>query len=140
MVGLSVILESYKDISSKKSPQVISKGTVMIRPFFGSSTCWFLDHCFLCKQKLLPAKDIYMYKGDRAFCSVECRHRQILMDEVECATNACTSQYNSRPEGNRANFEDSFHAQKSEKLLGRALSSEKDPRFLNQKRNERKQR
>ncbi|RVW92562.1 hypothetical protein CK203_039373 [Vitis vinifera] len=28
----------------------------------------FLDECFLCKQKLLLGKDIYMYKGDRAFC------------------------------------------------------------------------
>ncbi|CAI9779748.1 unnamed protein product [Fraxinus pennsylvanica] len=43
----------------------------------------FLDHCFLCKQKLLPDKDIYMYKGDIAFCSVECRWRQIFMDEEE---------------------------------------------------------
>ncbi|CAK9168288.1 unnamed protein product [Ilex paraguariensis] len=43
----------------------------------------FLDHCFLCKQKLLPGKDIYMYKGDKAFCSVECRCRQMFMDEEE---------------------------------------------------------
>ncbi|XP_031398926.1 FCS-Like Zinc finger 15-like [Punica granatum] len=41
----------------------------------------FLDCCFLCRTKLLPGNDIYMYKGDRAFCSVECRCRQISLDE-----------------------------------------------------------
>ncbi|KAI8566042.1 hypothetical protein RHMOL_Rhmol02G0008400 [Rhododendron molle] len=41
----------------------------------------FLDRCFLCQQKLLPGKDIFMYKGDRAFCSEECRCRQIFIDD-----------------------------------------------------------
>ncbi|CAN6548242.1 hypothetical protein ACFX13_022220 [Malus domestica] len=50
-------------------------------PSFGQPS--FLDQCFLCKQKLLPGKDIYMYKGDRGFCSVDCRYRQIFMDEEE---------------------------------------------------------
>ncbi|KAI3459259.1 hypothetical protein Pfo_015922 [Paulownia fortunei] len=113
MVGLSVILENYKDLSAKKTPQVISKGS-MIKPPSSSpsspssatplsplgfsrrktktltdlgSSSGFLDHCSLCKQKLLPGKDIYMYKGDRAFCSVECRCRQIFMDEEESTTS-----------------------------------------------------
>ncbi|PIN12054.1 hypothetical protein CDL12_15343 [Handroanthus impetiginosus] len=111
MVGLSVILENYKDLSAEKSPQVISKGS-MIKPPSSSPTSplspstkatydsWFLDHCFLCKQKLLPGKDIYMYKGDKGFCSVECRCRQIFMDEEEskltAAKKVCTSrEYNS---------------------------------------------
>nr|CAD1817074.1 unnamed protein product [Ananas comosus var. bracteatus] len=41
----------------------------------------FLEHCFLCNKKLSHGQDIYMYRGDRAFCSVECRCRQIYMDE-----------------------------------------------------------
>lgn len=41
----------------------------------------FLSACYLCKRHLSPGKDIYMYRGDRAFCSVECRCQQILMDE-----------------------------------------------------------
>ncbi|KAH9294555.1 hypothetical protein KI387_040242 [Taxus chinensis] len=41
----------------------------------------FLDACYLCKRSLGPGKDIYMYRGDRAFCSVECRWQQILADE-----------------------------------------------------------
>jgi len=41
----------------------------------------FLSACYLCKQQLSHGKDIYMYRGDKAFCSVECRYQQILMDE-----------------------------------------------------------
>ncbi|KAI6693026.1 hypothetical protein NL676_020736 [Syzygium grande] len=112
MVGLSVVLEGQRSgsssVHSKKSPQVINKATMSMvingaappspTPTSSSSSSFcrrnslpfsvfpapaFLDQCFLCKNKLLPGKDIYMYKGDRAFCSVECRCRQIFMDEEE---------------------------------------------------------
>ncbi|CAH8381360.1 unnamed protein product [Eruca vesicaria subsp. sativa] len=42
----------------------------------------FLSLCCLCKKKLL-GKDIYMYKGDRGFCSKECRSVTIMEDNVE---------------------------------------------------------
>ncbi|KAF5738729.1 hypothetical protein HS088_TW13G01630 [Tripterygium wilfordii] len=105
MVGLSIVLEAQKGVinhNNKKIPQVINKTTMIInnknKPSSSSSSSstskrlsqsssfpvpTFLEHCFLCRQKLLPGKDIYMYKGDRAFCSVECRCRQIFMDEEE---------------------------------------------------------
>ncbi|KAJ8766350.1 hypothetical protein K2173_022409 [Erythroxylum novogranatense] len=99
MVGLSVVLESQKSGFSNKTPQVINKATMVINkpsPSSSSSSSFpvpsFLQQCFLCQQKLLPGEDIYMYKdlfflcicrGDRAFCSVECRCRQIFMDEEE---------------------------------------------------------
>eukprot|EP00250_Pteridium_aquilinum_P034572 c7770_g1_i1 orf=82-972(+) len=41
----------------------------------------FLDVCFCCKRRLRPERDIFIYRGDTAFCSEECRHRQILSDE-----------------------------------------------------------
>nr|XP_027117471.1 uncharacterized protein LOC113734901 isoform X1 [Coffea arabica]XP_027120265.1 uncharacterized protein LOC113737201 isoform X1 [Coffea arabica] len=88
MVGLSVVLEAegYEDISSKRSAhhQVISKASMIIKPSPSSptpptspspftkrnssfnlscGTSGFLDYCFLCRQKLLPGKDIYMYKN-----------------------------------------------------------------------------
>ncbi|XP_075504587.1 FCS-Like Zinc finger 17-like [Primulina tabacum] len=113
MVGLSVILENFKEISTKKSPQVIVKGSAIkppsnpsspsiLSPLSGfspwtknTSTSGFLEYCFLCKQKLSPSKDLYMYKGDRAFCSVECRCRQIFMDEEESDEKAGgTKEYN----------------------------------------------
>ncbi|KAK3410654.1 hypothetical protein EUGRSUZ_J02600 [Eucalyptus grandis] len=42
----------------------------------------FLKSCHLCQKRLSPHKDIYMYRGDEGFCSVECRERQIVIDEM----------------------------------------------------------
>ncbi|XP_043726196.1 FCS-Like Zinc finger 5-like [Telopea speciosissima] len=41
----------------------------------------FLRACNLCKRCLGPVHDIYMYRGDSAFCSLECRQQQINLDE-----------------------------------------------------------
>lgn len=41
----------------------------------------FLKCCFFCKRRLGAGKDIFMYRGDQAFCSVECRYEQIVKDE-----------------------------------------------------------
>ncbi|XP_020577534.1 protein MARD1-like [Phalaenopsis equestris] len=43
----------------------------------------FLDFCFLCNKHLGGNRDIYMYRGDMPFCSVECRQEQIDMDEAK---------------------------------------------------------
>ncbi|CAN7101762.1 unnamed protein product [Brassica rapa subsp. narinosa] len=96
MVGLSIVLESSNNNTlsngfvSPKPHQVVNKSTVVVTAIAsdlrrGSSypDSGFLKHCFLCKRKLLPAKDIYMYKSDRGFCSVECRSKQMVMDEEE---------------------------------------------------------
>ncbi|XP_008786298.2 FCS-Like Zinc finger 10-like isoform X2 [Phoenix dactylifera] len=40
----------------------------------------FLSNCFSCKKKL-EGKDIYMYRGEKAFCSCNCRDREILIEE-----------------------------------------------------------
>ncbi|CAL9167669.1 FCS-Like Zinc finger 13-like [Musa acuminata AAA Group] len=41
----------------------------------------FLRCCFLCKKKL-DGMDVYMYRGEKAFCSEECRYQQMLLDEL----------------------------------------------------------
>lgn len=41
----------------------------------------FLDACYFCKRPLGHGKDIFMYRGDAAFCTEECRLRQISCDE-----------------------------------------------------------
>lgn len=41
----------------------------------------FLNRCCLCRRRLLLGKDIFMYRGDQAFCSMECRYKQIVVDE-----------------------------------------------------------
>ncbi|KAL3621436.1 hypothetical protein CASFOL_036348 [Castilleja foliolosa] len=44
-------------------------------------TANFLRVCSLCKRRLTPGRDIYMYRGDSAFCSLECRQRKMAEDE-----------------------------------------------------------
>ncbi|MBA0625824.1 hypothetical protein Godav_003581 [Gossypium davidsonii] len=41
----------------------------------------FLRSCGLCRRRLVPGRDIYMYRGDTAFCSLECRQQQMNQDE-----------------------------------------------------------
>ncbi|KAF9605108.1 hypothetical protein IFM89_013778 [Coptis chinensis] len=41
----------------------------------------FLSFCYNCKKKLGEGKDIYMYRGEKAFCSRECRYQEMLFDE-----------------------------------------------------------
>ncbi|KAL8105362.1 hypothetical protein AgCh_029236 [Apium graveolens] len=116
MVGLSIVLEAQKGTASslsKKSPQVINKATMTKPTQPASSTCStlspsFLAKCFLCRKKLLPTKDIFMYKGDKGFCSVECRQIQIDEEDQSVAfmgskkntynvnkTTNCSSYYSS---------------------------------------------
>lgn len=40
----------------------------------------FLSCCYLCRKRL-QGKDIFMYRGEKAFCSEECRYQQISSDE-----------------------------------------------------------
>jgi hypothetical protein len=42
----------------------------------------FLGCCDGCRRPL-DGKDIFMYRGDRAFCSTECRYQAILSDEFQ---------------------------------------------------------
>ncbi|CAL9229954.1 unnamed protein product [Arabidopsis halleri] len=41
----------------------------------------FLSFCYGCSKKLVMGKDIYMYSGYKAFCSSECRSKEIDRDE-----------------------------------------------------------
>ncbi|XP_047329096.1 FCS-Like Zinc finger 14-like [Impatiens glandulifera] len=50
-----------------------------VSPVFRTAN--FLDSCNMCKKHLLGL-DIFMYRGEKAFCSAECRCKHIiLMDE-----------------------------------------------------------
>ncbi|KAF7137547.1 hypothetical protein RHSIM_Rhsim07G0200600 [Rhododendron simsii] len=44
-------------------------------------TAQFLKSCFLCNRRLVPGRDIYIYKGESAFCSLECRQQQMNEEE-----------------------------------------------------------
>ncbi|KAK8940252.1 hypothetical protein KSP40_PGU016113 [Platanthera guangdongensis] len=41
----------------------------------------FLSFCCFCKKKLEAGKDIYMYRGEKAFCSCNCREQEMLLEE-----------------------------------------------------------
>lgn len=53
-------------------------GEFAAKPVFGTAD--FLSSCYLCKKQL-HGLDIFMYRGEKAFCSAECRCKQILTDE-----------------------------------------------------------
>nr|XP_043620537.1 FCS-Like Zinc finger 14-like [Erigeron canadensis] len=57
----------------------------------------FLSSCHWCNKRL-HGKDIYMYRGDKAFCSPECRSRQISLDDrpEKCCSSQATSNGTSR--------------------------------------------
>ncbi|KAK2646206.1 hypothetical protein Ddye_021401 [Dipteronia dyeriana] len=49
----------------------------------------FLSSCFLC-NKQLHGLDIFMYRGEKAFCSAECRDKQMRTDDCKerCGSEA----------------------------------------------------
>lgn len=42
----------------------------------------FLSFCHTCKKHLEHTKDIFIYRGEKAFCSQECRHQEMVLDEA----------------------------------------------------------
>ncbi|KAL6888761.1 hypothetical protein ACP4OV_009787 [Aristida adscensionis] len=59
----------------------------------------FLSRCCLC-DKRLDGLDIYMYRGEKAFCSSECRCHQILIDDraENCGSEALrANKYSASP-------------------------------------------
>ncbi|OMP04133.1 hypothetical protein COLO4_09921 [Corchorus olitorius] len=59
-------------------------------------TAPFLRSCCLCKRRLAPGRDIYMYRGDAAFCSLECREKQMKQDERKEKLNVLASKKEDR--------------------------------------------
>ncbi|MCD9559781.1 hypothetical protein HAX54_018036 [Datura stramonium] len=74
--------ESRREFHGRKCnrPSVFNISPAKIGGFPAHPDSDFLSSCHLC-QKKLHGKDIYMYRGEKAFCSTECRYRQIAMDD-----------------------------------------------------------
>ncbi|XP_047060476.1 FCS-Like Zinc finger 5-like [Lolium rigidum] len=49
--------------------------------FSAVETAAFLRACGLCNRRLGPGRDTFMYRGDTAFCSLECREQHITHEE-----------------------------------------------------------
>ncbi|KAL3500473.1 hypothetical protein ACH5RR_039566 [Cinchona calisaya] len=56
----------------------------------------FLSFCYSCKKKL-DGEDIYMYRGEKAFCSLTCRMEEILIDEEIEKSNSNVSENSAKP-------------------------------------------
>lgn len=56
----------------------------------------FLSFCYSCKKKL-DGEDIYMYRGEKAFCSWNCRLEEILIDEEIEKCNGNASENSAKP-------------------------------------------
>jgi len=49
--------------------------------FSAAETAAFLRSCGLCNRRLGPGRDTFMYRGDTAFCSLECRQQHMTIEE-----------------------------------------------------------
>ncbi|OIT28844.1 PREDICTED: uncharacterized protein LOC109212147 [Nicotiana attenuata] len=111
IVGLKILI-NQKLFQGKANPNNVSRFT-RVKPIFhtdhtesssSEQNCCFLKYCFLCNKTLRLDKQVYMYKGDLGFCSLECRNRQIYLDEIKEIEN-CTKKmlrsFRSRGDGGR---------------------------------------
>ncbi|KAJ7966086.1 DUF581 domain-containing protein [Quillaja saponaria] len=64
----------------------------------------FLRICYNCDKKLEEGKDIYIYRGEKAFCSLTCRALEIMIDE-ELEKSKQSSDNSSKPDNGEALFE-----------------------------------
>ncbi|KAK4745245.1 hypothetical protein SAY87_011557 [Trapa incisa] len=82
--GQSYILDhsySHRSVSIMGPPPIT--GRFYYHQRFEDPRPRFLDSCALCKKPLGSNRDIFMYRGDTAFCSEECREEQMEMDEAQ---------------------------------------------------------
>ncbi|CAA2990341.1 uncharacterized protein LOC111374895 [Olea europaea var. sylvestris] len=84
--GLRILIQ----LKNGESNVVFNTASKLINPSFylnqtqpPSIHSCFLKLCFLCNKHLSLDKEVYMYRGDQGFCSVECRSRQIYIDEMK---------------------------------------------------------
>ncbi|CAL4912934.1 unnamed protein product [Urochloa decumbens] len=90
LVGLRLIIQPSP---RKQVPTVLRRSAVRIVPAgtTASSKCRengrifvgleFLKNCFCCHKNLDATMDVFVYKGEHAFCSAECRCRHIAREE-----------------------------------------------------------
>ncbi|XP_028796264.1 FCS-Like Zinc finger 17 [Neltuma alba] len=81
VIGLRLVTQ-ITNPKTKSNNVVVKSSLRKSNLTIGATTC-FLKTCSLCNKILSLDKDIYMYRGDQGFCSIECRNRQIVMDEMK---------------------------------------------------------
>ncbi|KAJ4896466.1 hypothetical protein Rs2_23260 [Raphanus sativus] len=43
----------------------------------------FFSYCYTCNKNLDQKHDIYIYRGEKGFCSSECRYQEMLLDQID---------------------------------------------------------
>ncbi|KAI3919360.1 hypothetical protein MKX01_038830 [Papaver californicum] len=83
-VGLRILINNHSTSLQESNNTILVKHTFKLSVLAStySLESSFLKACGLCKKKLNPQKNVYMYMGDQGFCSVDCRSRQIVKDEI----------------------------------------------------------
>ncbi|XP_074559478.1 FCS-Like Zinc finger 5-like [Curcuma longa] len=65
-----------------------------------TETAPFLMACGLCRRRLGPGRDTFMYRGDIAFCSLECRQQHInQVEKRDKCSLTCTKDTPQAPSG-----------------------------------------
>lgn len=79
----AAVSSSSPPVKEERYVQVASR-FFRVKPAGGVSRAnhHYLDACFLRKRSISRDRDIFMYKGDAAFCGEECRQEQMCMDEA----------------------------------------------------------
>ncbi|TMW85593.1 hypothetical protein EJD97_022876 [Solanum chilense] len=98
----SVIMGGYSSVPAMVSPRYQRR---ISGEGFERERANFLRICGRCNRRLINGRDIYMYRGDAAFCSIECREEQMKQDERNDKSKI-------KPENHHNHSE--FHSAKSE--------------------------
>ncbi|KAG6389504.1 hypothetical protein SASPL_150974 [Salvia splendens] len=72
------ILECHNDFLKNSEDTPEARGQCDVLPPYPSDD--FLKFCFSCKKRL-DGEDIFMYRGEKAFCSSACRSQEMEIDE-----------------------------------------------------------
>lgn len=72
------IVESCGDVLVEK----MDKGAGAGDGGFAAVASGFMSSCHACNKQLGYGSDIFIYRGDKAFCSSECRYQEMLFDET----------------------------------------------------------
>nr|GMD44278.1 FCS-Like Zinc finger 10-like [Ipomoea batatas] len=84
----------------------LSKGPDCCEEHLSYPSSDFLSFCYTCKKKL-DGKDIFIYRGEKAFCSSSCRSEEILIDEQKEKTNKVGDDF-EKPNSPEESFESSL--------------------------------
>ncbi|KAL3339628.1 hypothetical protein AABB24_028300 [Solanum stoloniferum] len=99
-----IIMGGYSSVPAMVSPRYQRR---ISGEGFERERANFLRICGLCNRRLINGRDIYMYRGDTAFCSMECREEQMKQDERNDKSNIKPGNHHNHSEFRSAKSETS---------------------------------